>query len=331
MLGPPVAAASTPGQELTVLELDKVTAGYLRPGRFGRTERFTVVHDVDLRGRQGRNRRPGWRVGCGKSTLARIIVGLQAPFSGHVWFNGTDVHRLRGRARQAHRRRVQMVFQDPFASLSPRLRVVRAIAEAMEIHAIGTPRARTVRVAQLLDLVGLDPGVSRRLPRDLSSGERQRVAIARALALEPQLLVCDEPVTALDVSLQAKILNLLLDLRDQLGLACLFIAHDLAVVSRLADRVAVMHLGRIVELAPTAALFDTPSTPTPRRCSARSRGPPGDALGRPLGATLPVAGPKRVTQLQDIHNNVFPPPHDIARKALRVAAATGCRGRRQPG
>ncbi|GAA1012252.1 hypothetical protein Aple_008150 [Acrocarpospora pleiomorpha] len=198
--------------------------------------------------------------GCGKTTLARVITGLWRPTAGVVRFDGVDVHSLRGRALRDHRRNIQMVFQDPYLTLSPRQTVRQAINEPLAIHRITDP----VRVDELLDLVGLDPEVGGRKPRQLSGGQQQRVAIARALALGPRLLVCDEPVTALDVSVQAKVLNLLCGLRDRLGLACLFIAHDLAVVRQLADRIAVMHEGRIVEQGPTLDVMTEPQHPYTR-------------------------------------------------------------------
>lgn len=242
-----------------MLVLDQVTAGYHRGSL--RAERITVVHEVDLRVAAGEIVALVGESGCGKSTLARTVVGLQKPFAGQVRLDGADVHRLRGGGRQAYRRDVQMIFQDPYLSLSPRLPVGRAVAEPLEIHRIGSRAARRRRVAELLELVGLGDGLADRLPRELSGGQRQRVAIARALAVEPRLLICDEPVTALDVSVQAKVLNLIRDLSESLGLACLFIAHDLAVVCQLADRVAVMHFGRIVEQAPTTLLTGRPRHP----------------------------------------------------------------------
>ncbi|WP_371786586.1 ATP-binding cassette domain-containing protein [Streptosporangium subroseum] len=202
--------------------------------------------------------------GCGKTTLARMITGLRRPSSGVVRFEGVDVHHLSGQALREHRRHVQMVFQDPYLTLSPRQTVRQALIEPLVIHRIGDARSRAARVEELLDLVGLDPDVGARRPRRLSGGQQQRVAIARALALGPRLLVCDEPVSALDVSVQAKVLNLLCDLRDRLGLACLFIAHDLAVVRQLADRIAVMYDGRIVEQGPTTAVTTEPSHPYTR-------------------------------------------------------------------
>lgn len=241
-----------------MLEIERLTAGY--PRRRGRV-RVAAVDDVTMRVEVGEIVGLVGESGCGKTTLARVITGLNRPSAGVVRFSGVDVHALEGRALRAHRRQVQMVFQDPYLTLSPRQTVCQAIAEPLRIHRIGDARARSTRVDELLDLVGLDPQVGERRPRQLSGGQQQRVAIARALALGPRLLVCDEPVTALDVSVQAKILNLLCDLRDQLGLACLFISHDLAVVRQLANRVAVMRDGRIVEQGPTTQVATSPRHP----------------------------------------------------------------------
>lgn len=244
-----------------MLVLDQVTAGYRRRSLHAGWESTTVVREVDLNIKAGEIVALVGESGCGKSTLARTVVGLHRPFSGQVLLDGADIHRLRGGARRVYRRQVQMIFQDPYLSLSPRLPVGRAVAEPLEIHRIGARASRRRRVTELLDLVGLGAALADRLPRDLSGGQRQRVAIARALAVEPRLLICDEPVTALDVSVQAKVLNLFRDLSESLGLACLFIAHDLAVVCQIADRVAVMYLGRIVEQAPTTLLTGHPRHP----------------------------------------------------------------------
>ncbi len=244
-----------------MLVLDQVTAGYRRRSLRTGWNRAEVVREVDLQVDAGEIVALVGESGCGKSTLARTVVGLHRPFSGQVRFDGADVHSLRRKARRSYRRDVQMIFQDPFLSLSPRLPVGRAVAEPLEIHRIGSRASGRRRVAELLELVGLSGDFTDRLPRDLSGGQRQRVAIARVLAVEPRLLICDEPVTALDVSVQATVLNLLRDLTESLGLACLFIAHDLAVVCQLADRVAVMHLGRIVEQAPTTTLIGCPRHP----------------------------------------------------------------------
>ncbi|MFV2087421.1 ABC transporter ATP-binding protein [Micromonospora sp. LOL_021] len=244
-----------------MLEIEQLTADH--PRRHGRG-RLSVVEDVTLQVAAGEIVGLVGESGCGKTTLARVVTGLHRPRAGSVRFDGADIHALRGRALRAHRRQVQMVFQDPYLTLSPVQTVRQALAEPLRIHRIGDGRSRAARVEEVLDLVGLGPGVGGRRPRQLSGGQQQRVAIARALALGPRLLVCDEPVTALDVSVQAKILNLLCDLRDRLGLACLFISHDLAVVRQLANRVAVMRHGRIVEQGPTGQVTGGPRHPYTR-------------------------------------------------------------------
>jgi len=202
--------------------------------------------------------------GCGKSSLARAIVGLETPKEGAVLLDGVRVAPFPAASRRALSKRFQMVFQDPDASLNPRLTIHAAIAEALELHAGLERAARDGRVETLLEEVGLDPTYGARYPHELSGGQKQRVCIARALAVGPELLVCDEAVSALDVSIQAQIVGLLLDLKDKLGLSYLFITHDLRVVRQIADRVAVMYLGQIVELADTAALFDAPEHPYTR-------------------------------------------------------------------
>jgi oligopeptide/dipeptide ABC transporter ATP-binding protein len=198
--------------------------------------------------------------GCGKSTLGRAVLRLQEPSAGAVRFEGKDLLQLDKAAMKAARRRMRMVFQDPHASLNPRLRAGEIIGEAFEIH--GLPRAaREAGVAELLSLVGLGPEHAGRYPHEFSGGQRQRIGIARALALHPSFIVCDEPVSALDVSVQAQIVNLLMELQERLGLSYLFISHDLHLVEFIADRVAVMYLGRIVETAPAAALYRNPLHP----------------------------------------------------------------------
>ena len=202
--------------------------------------------------------------GCGKSTVARAIVGLHRPTAGSVKLGGVELARLSRRGWLPHRRRIQMVFQDPYASLDPRQTVASILAEPLTIHRLGKPRERRLRALALLDAVGLNPRHVNRYPHEFSGGQRQRIGIARALALEPELIVCDEPVSALDVSIQAQILNLLKELQERFGLAYLFIAHDLAVVRHVCERVAVMYLGRIVETADRAELFETPRHPYTR-------------------------------------------------------------------
>ena len=227
--------------------------------------------------------------GCGKSTTARLVLRLIEPSSGTVAFEGQDITRLPSAALRKLRRRMQIVFQDPFASLNPRMTVGATLDEPLLIHGYGDAAHRRARVADLLALVGLSPDQMRRYPHEFSGGQRQRIGIARALALEPALVVCDEPVSALDVSVQAQVVNLLADLQARLGLSYLFIAHDLAVVKHVATRVAVMYLGRIVELAPRQALFAQPLHPYTRALlAAIPRPDPAQRLARQVpGGDIP--------------------------------------------
>lgn len=199
--------------------------------------------------------------GCGKSSTARAIVQLEPIASGSVHLDEVEISSLHGKALRSLRRRFQMVFQDPFTSLDPRLTVGRIIREPMILNDVGNRASRRKRSDELLRIVGLDESFDNRLPRNLSGGQRQRIGIARALALEPEVLVCDEPVSALDVSIQAQILTLLEDLQSRLQLMIVFISHDLAVVRHVADRVGVMYLGKIVETAPVDVLFGQPAHP----------------------------------------------------------------------
>jgi len=231
--------------------------------------------------------------GCGKSTTARLALRLIEPSAGTLHFDGADITALRGAALRKLRRRMQIIFQDPYASLNPRLTVGATIAEPMHVHHL--PGARE-RVAELLGLVGLAPFHADRYPHEFSGGQRQRIGIARALAVQPELVVCDEPVSALDVSIQAQVVNLLKDLQARFGLAYLFIAHDLAVVRHMADRVAVMYLGRIVETAPVRSLFAAPRHPYTRALLAAIPHPDPSRRGR----VQPPAG--------DVPNPANPPP-----------------------
>ena len=200
--------------------------------------------------------------GGGKSTLARLLVRLEEPTAGEVLFEGDDVLALEGAALQTFRRRVQIIFQDPVGSLNPRLSVRQTLREVLDVHGLGGDRSgREKRVQDLLELVGLLPEHADRFPHEFSGGQKQRIGIARALAAEPEVIICDEPVSALDLSVRAQILNLLFDLQEELSLTYLFIAHDLAVVERMSDRIAVMYLGRIVEIAGAEDLYRAPAHP----------------------------------------------------------------------
>ena len=227
--------------------------------------------------------------GCGKSTTARLALRLIEASAGSVWFEGQDITSLRGAPLRALRRRMQIVFQDPFASLNPRMTVGAILEEPLVVHGIGDAASRRARVQELLGLVGLAAYHAGRYPHEFSGGQRQRVGIARALAVEPALIVCDEPVSALDVSIQAQVVNLLKDLQVRLGLSYLFIAHDLAVVKHVADRVAVMYLGRIVEIGPKAQVFANPRHPYTRvLLSAIPRPDPHRKLARQVpGGDVP--------------------------------------------
>jgi oligopeptide transport system ATP-binding protein len=199
--------------------------------------------------------------GCGKSTTGRVILQLYRPTSGIVEFDGMDLTKLKGEELRQLRPRMQMIFQDPFASLNPRMTVGELIAEPMIIHTRMSREERSTQVRELLELVGLNPKFDRRYPHEFSGGQRQRIGVARALALKPAFIVCDEPISALDVSVQAQVVNLLEDLQEKLGLTYLFIAHDLSMVRHISTRVAVMYLGKLMELAAQKDLYDSPLHP----------------------------------------------------------------------
>ncbi|WP_232664860.1 ABC transporter ATP-binding protein [Pseudonocardia sp. TRM90224] len=239
---------------MSELELRGVEVTYRRDGRAVR-----AVDGVDLSVAPGEVVGLVGESGCGKSSLARAAVGLLAPSAGEVLLDGHAVAPLRRRARPAAQRRLQLVFQDPYSSLNPRRRVGRQLSDAVRL-ATGTT-AGSARVAELLELVGLDPAMAQRYPHELSGGQRQRIAVARALAAEPVQLVADEPISALDASAQAQVADLFVTLARKLGIGVLFISHDLAIVREIADRIAVMYLGRVVEIGPTAQVWDRPRHP----------------------------------------------------------------------
>jgi oligopeptide/dipeptide ABC transporter ATP-binding protein len=243
--------------------------------------RLTAVDDVSFEVRTGETLGLVGESGCGKSTLARCVVRLLDPTAGTIEFMGEDISRARGKHLRDVRRNMMMIFQDPMSSLNPRMRVGQVIAEPLDIHDIGTSATRKARVRELLELVGLSPEHYNRFPHEFSGGQRQRIGIARALALEPKLIVCDEPVSALDVSVQAQIVNLLEDLQEKFGLTYLFIAHDLDVVRRVSDEVRVMYLGKVVEHGSGADIYDHPHHPyTAALLSARPEADPERARNR---------------------------------------------------
>jgi oligopeptide/dipeptide ABC transporter ATP-binding protein len=246
------------GADAPLLEVVNVVKHF--PSKDGRGT-VKAVDGVSLRLGQGETLGIVGESGCGKSTLARLMLRLIEPTSGQVRFAGEDLLALRAGPLRAARRNMQIVLQDPYASLDSRLSVGAIVAEPLEIHRVGDRRQRRQRVAELLSLVGLEADAAARYPHEFSGGQRQRIGIARAIALEPKLVVLDEPVSALDVSIQSQILNLLMDLKARLGLSYVFISHDLAVVEHVSDRVAVMYLGRVVETAATSALYARPAHP----------------------------------------------------------------------
>jgi oligopeptide/dipeptide ABC transporter ATP-binding protein len=270
-------------------------------------ERVRAVDGVSFTLNRGRTLGLVGESGCGKSTLGRCLLRLHDADRGAVLFDGVDLMRLTEAELAPYRKRMQVVFQDPYASLNPRQRVDRMLREVLDVHEIGSPSTRRRRVDELLVQVGLSPADGQKYPGEFSGGQRQRVGIARALAVEPELLIADEPLSALDVSIQAQILQLLLDLRASLGLTMIFISHDLRVVRYLSDQVAVMYLGTIVERAPTAELFARPLHPYTmallsavpevggaRRESAPIEGEPPSAVRIPPGCRFHPRCPSRV-------------------------------------
>ncbi|KAA0231520.1 MAG: dipeptide ABC transporter ATP-binding protein [Dehalococcoidia bacterium] len=255
--------------------------------------------------------------GCGKSTTGKAILQLIRPTAGTVDFEGTDLTRIKGRELRRFRRKMQMIFQDPYASLNPRMSVGSIIGEPITIHKLASGKAKKERVQNLLQTVGLNPYFANRFPHEFSGGQRQRIGIARALAVEPDFIVCDEPVSALDVSIQAQIINLLQDLQSQFNLTYLFIAHDLSVVRHISDRVAVMYLGHVMELTDRDSIFENPLHP----------------YTKALMSAVPIPDPAierkrdRIILLGDVPSPLMPPMGCVFHTRCPIAIDE-CRSRR---
>ncbi|MDE0136941.1 MAG: ATP-binding cassette domain-containing protein [Acidimicrobiaceae bacterium] len=271
-----------------VVTVERLSKQFPAPGK----AKLHAVEQVSLRIDRGETLAVVGESGCGKSTLAHLIVRLLEPTTGTIRLNGVDITGLRGRELRPHRRTAQIIFQDPYASLNPRRPIGAAIGEPLEIHRT-VPRADIAdTVAALLRRVGMSPEDMSQYPHQFSGGQRQRICIARALALRPSLVIADEAVSALDVSIQAQVINLMMDLQDELGLSYLFISHDLAVVERMAHRVGVMYLGQIVELGTRRAVFENPLHPYTRR----------------LLDAVPVADPRQRRADRSIRTDEIPSP-----------------------
>ncbi|MEX6507193.1 ABC transporter ATP-binding protein [Jiella sp. M17.18] len=306
------AEATIPAAE-PLLSIRHLSKRYATPGGI-----IHAVEDVSLDIPRGSITGLVGESGSGKTTLGRTLLRLVQPSAGSIRFGGTELTGLSEREMTAMRRRMQIIFQDPVASLNPRLKVETIIAEGLRAHRIGSRRERRDRVAALIEEVGLSPDQMRRFPHEFSGGQRQRIGIARALALEPEFIVADESVSALDVSIQAQILNLLLDLRERRNLTMLFIAHDLSVVDYLCDRIAVMYLGRVVEIGPARPLVRQPAhpytrallsaVPQPDPAATRQRevleGSIPSPLDPPSGCVFRTRCPRALPACAD----AFPPP-----------------------
>ncbi|WAP53309.1 ABC transporter ATP-binding protein [Arthrobacter sp. ATA002] len=253
-----LAANPDGGRTESIIEVKHLSKVFNLRGALGKSTDFTAVDDVSFSIPRGTTTAVVGESGSGKSTVARMVLGLEKATKGDILFNGTDITKLNRREMFDFRRRVQPIFQDPYGSLDPMYNIYRTIEEPLRVHGIGNAKSREQKVRELLDQVSLPASMMRRYPNELSGGQRQRVAIARALALDPEVVICDEAVSALDVLVQAQILSLLADLQSELGLSYLFITHDLAVVRQIADEVCVMQKGRIVETGSTDDVFDNP-------------------------------------------------------------------------
>lgn len=277
----------------TILRVENLVKNFpLKGGLFSKRLQVHAVQDVSLEIRRGETLGLVGESGCGKSTLGKCLLKLIDPTSGRIWFKDQEVTSLRASELKHLRRKMQIIFQDPYSSLNPRMTVSSIVEEPLIIHSLlKTRRKRKERVVELLKLAGLGEEVLYRYPHEFSGGQRQRVGIARALAVEPEFIVCDEPVSALDVSIQAQVINLLIDLQEKLGLTYLFISHDLEVVEHISHNVAVMYLGKIVERSSSRELYETPKHPYTRALlSAIPTADPAHKKERiVLGGELPKA------------------------------------------
>ncbi len=297
----PVAAYSAAGRVKAenLVEVENLKVYFpIRAGFLQRTiGSVKAVDDISFEVRRGETLGLVGESGCGKSTTGRAVIRLREPTAGKVSFDGVDLFSLKSNALRRLRRKMQIIFQDPYSSLDPRMTVNAIIGEPIDTHGLMKGAAKRERIAELLETVGLDPRFVNRYPHEFSGGQRQRIGVARALAVEPEFIVCDEPISALDVSIQAQVLNLLTDLRERLGLTYLFIAHDLSVVKHISDRVAVMYLGKLVEVGPPDILYNGPGHP----------------YTRALLSAVPVPDPmterrrKRVILKGDVPSPVNPP------------------------
>jgi oligopeptide transport system ATP-binding protein len=296
----PPPAGVRPHDPANLVEVDDVKVHFPIRGGVFQTTKATVkaVDGVTFDVRRGETLGLVGESGCGKSTIGRAMIRLRDVTAGTVRFDGVDLGGLSGNDLRRTRRRMQIIFQDPYGSLDPRMTVGSIIAEPIETHNLAEGEAKEQRIADLLHLVGLDPRYIKRYPHEFSGGQRQRIGVARALAVEPEFIVCDEPISALDVSIQAQVLNLLTDLKRRFGLTYLFVAHDLSVVKHISDRVAVMYLGKIVEIGPPDQLYAAPGHP----------------YTRALLSAVPVPDPvaerrrRRVILKGDVPSPVNPPP-----------------------
>jgi len=293
--GVPAPASATPGSPLVEVQ-DLVKHFPVRGGILQRTVgTVQAVDGVSFDIARGETLGLVGESGCGKTTVGRLLLRLIEPTSGTIRFDGVDISAISGAALKPYRRRMQIIFQDPYASLDPRTPIGDSIGEGLRIHGIGTSAERRDKVAKIMDMVGLQPYHARRYPHEFSGGQRQRIGIARALVLEPDLVVCDEPVSALDVSIQAQVLNLLKSLQRELGLTYVFVAHNMGVVEHISDRVAVMYLGRIAELADRRELF------------RKQEHPYTAALMSAIPVPDPEARRQRVILTGDVPSPVNPP------------------------